>query len=78
MPPKRGEGAAKGKPKPTLSYTRFIRDMAGTHSSSGYENVQQLHDVFDQMGAKIVRLSPLKYIVIQHDEVLIYERRPQS
>ncbi len=59
--------------KSGLSFTRFIRDIAGTHNGSGYENSKQLHEVFDQIGAKIIPFDG-KFIVIQHDEVLIYER----
>lgn len=60
-----------------LNLRRFIEDK-GQKGITGYHNGKELHDVFDEIGADIYRLSPNKWLVIGIDEILIYERPKAS
>jgi hypothetical protein len=68
-------GGGERRPKKFLwgfTFERFVRDIAYQHGSD-YHSEKELHEVFDQIGAPIIKLGPNRFIVIDKDEVLIYK-----
>jgi hypothetical protein len=52
-------------------YERYVHDIEG-HASSNYRNGKELHEVFDQIGAEVIKIDANRYLVIDRNQVLIY------